>query len=166
MSYSPIIQQVLDAIVDLLATNFNAQLALCGQAPLPVSAFQPLPPGDITGDTIAVAWVRDRRALDASRGNRLTIADRDHDLLFVVEVWAFGPTDQAAQACAIACAFAIEQLFDLPEHRYLGGLSDQPVVVGDTIAETAEDEQRSSLIWHLAVPLTCHVRTTRPEYQP
>jgi len=165
MKYVPLQQQILTALVNLLAAGLNEQLLACEQAPLPAQAFAPVPPGDILGDTISVAWAGNRRAVGADRNHRLTVADRDRDILYLIEVWAFGPSDQAAQARALACEFGLEQLLDAPENRYLGGLCDQPVMLGDTRVLTAEDDHRAALIWHLAIPVTCHVRTTRPEHQ-
>lgn len=170
MTYTPVQTQIRQALLALFAENLNAELQRCGQDPLPPSAFKPLPPGDVTEDTVAIGYLGAIRANDNKEGLRLTRTTRDKLLGYVVEIWCFGGSDDLAQSRAEACEFALEQLLDglSPDgsNRYLGGLVHGPITVGDTKAFSAEDDSRAAMIWHLGIPLSCRVRTTRPEQQP
>lgn len=169
MTYIPLQTQIRQTLLALFAENINAKLLQCGQAPLPPSAFKPLPPGDVTEDTVALGYLGAIRANDNKEGLRLTRQTRDKLLGFVVEIWCFGPDDDTAQTRADACETALEQIIDDLEpdgaNRYLFGLVDQPILVGDTKAFSAADDTRPALLWHLGIPLSCRVRTTRPEQQ-
>lgn len=169
MTYTPVQTAIRQALLALFAENLNAELLRCGQEPLPTSAFKPLTPGDVTEDTVAIGYLGAIRGNDNKEGLRLTRQTRDKLLGFVVEIWCFAASDDLAQNRADACESAIEQIIDklAPDgaNRYLGGLVDQPIIVGDTKAFSAEDAERPALLWHLGIPLTCRVRTTRPEQQ-
>jgi hypothetical protein len=169
MTYTPIQTAVRQALLALFAENLNSELARCGQDPLLPTAFMPLPPGDVTQDTVAIGYLGAIRANDNREGLRLTRNSRDNLFGYVVEIWCFGPSDDHAQSRAEACEFAVTQLLDnmTPDgsDRYLSGLLSTPIVIGDTKAFSAEDPERAALLWHLGIPLSCRVRTTRPEQQ-
>jgi hypothetical protein len=145
-----------EALRAALAAGMNAHLVYLGQAALAESAFAPLTPGDVFQDTVSVAWSRNDRTL-------VTPATRDNELQFIVLLWAFGPTDYDAQVRAMAMDYAVTQVLDDPDYSQLGNTLDRPVAVGETRCLTAGDKETPNLVWHLAIPITCRIRTSRPE---
>jgi hypothetical protein len=117
------------------------------------------------GDTVAISYAGTLRPTRDDRGDRLRLLEthRDNLIAVVISIFAYGASDQAAQARAIALEYAVVGLLDERAHRYLGDLIDQPVLVGATVADYGEDEDRSAMYWELQIPLTLRVRTTRPE---
>lgn len=166
MIYVPLKTRVRMALLSVLANNMITELTSAGYSFLTPQAFAPLPAGALTGDHIAVTGLGTVRADDAREGLRLTTSSRDKLYYYAIEIWCFGATDTEAQDHAEACEFAATQLLDRPDHLRLGGLLEQPLTVGNTEALSAEDEDRQSLVWHLAMPVACRVRTTRPERLP
>lgn len=162
--YVPVQTQVRRAILAVLQADLIARLAGMGYDFLTAGAFQPLPPGRISGDQIAVGYLGAIRGNTDKEGLRLTRDTRDSLLGYVLEIWCFGANDDEAQLHAEACECAIVELLDLPEHRYLGGLLENPITVGHTESLSAEDKKRAALCWHLALPVSCRVRTARPEH--
>ena len=152
MTYVPIQTRIRTALLALFAEKVNPELQRCGMLPLAATAFKPLPPGDVMEDTLAVAYLGAIRANNDRDGLRLTRATRDNLFGYVCEIWCFGPDDAQAQA-------------DRVQGRQGRVGVDQPFVIGNTEALSAEDETRESMLWHLALPLSCRVRTTRPEQQ-
>jgi hypothetical protein len=155
MTYQPIQFRLLSALVSVLAEGINAELARAGMEPLPASAFGPVPPGDLAGDTISVSYLGGTREKEA-------LQHRDNTFHYAIGIWAFGGSDQLAQEKAISCEFAVTQILDDPANRYLGGLTGSPLVIGNTqVLDIRENE--AGLLWRLAIPIECPVRTTRPE---
>jgi hypothetical protein len=159
----PIQTRLRHALLAVLRDGMLPKLAAMGHTFLEAPAFEPLPPGALTGHHIAITGLGALRANDNKAGLRLTKYSRDNLFGYVVEIWCFGNSDDEAQTRAEACEDAINQLLDDPENQYLGELLDNPILIGNTEPLSAEDEKRLSLVWHLAIPLACRVRTTRPE---
>jgi hypothetical protein len=162
--YVPLQTRVREAILAVLQDDLIDRLATMGHTFLTDLAFLPVPPGAISGDQIAIGYLGAIRGNSDKDGLRLTRDTRDALLGYVLEIWCFGASDDEAQTRAEACECAITELLDLPEHRYLGGLIDSPITIGNTQAISAEDDDRTSLCWHLALPVSCRVRTNRPEH--
>ena len=160
----PIQLRILTALQTILDAGMDAQLAATGLTASPAFRCQPVPAGgQITGDAITLGYVRNKRGTDNTEGLRLTQQQRDNIIYVVVEIWAFGRSDQDAQARAIAAEFAVTQILDAEANRYLGGVLSQPVVIGDTQTIADQEDDQTSMLWHLAIPLACRARTTRPE---
>ena len=155
MPYKPIQQQLLNQLLEVLASGLNAELERTGHAPLDNIAFMPVKPGELAGDTVAVSY------LGTSRSDE-KIQHRDNVCHFAIGIWAFGASDQLAQAKAIACEFAVSQLLDDPANRYLGGLAGSPILIRDSqVVDISESE--AGMLWRIAMTIECPVRTTRPE---
>ena len=162
----PIQLQIITALQELLRDNLNDLLTATGEEPLADSAFAPVTPTyGLVGDTVAVSYAGALRPTRDDRNDKLRLLETHRDSLIavVVSIFAYAASDQAAQARAIALEYAVVSLLDDRAHRYLGGLIDQPVLVGTTVADYGEDQDRSAMYWELQIPLTLRVRTTRPE---
>jgi len=156
MSDVPAYLEVHDAIMAILQGGMNDQLARFGEAALPDAAFVPVVQGDPIQDTICAAYSGARREPEQS-------AFRDSEVIYTINIWAFGADDDAAQSRAIALEAAAIAVLDDRENRYLAGACSQPISLGDTRCATAEDQQSPNLMWHLGFPVLCPVRTSRPE---
>ena len=152
----PVNQQVHDNLMRLLEEGMNVHLATFGEPLLSAGAFAPVVQGDPTGDMICAAW-------SAKRREPPQFAYRDDEVIFTVNIWAFGVDDDAAQTRAMALEAAAIAVLDDPANRYLDGVCSKPVEIGDTRCATAEDESSPNLMWHLGFPVLCPVRTTRPQ---
>jgi hypothetical protein len=164
--------RIKDAVVALLQASLSDLIVAQGQDPLPDSAFSPvLASVGIVGDTIAVGYAGTARGTRGRRpderdGLILTQQNRDNLVGLIVNIFTFAPTDQEAEARALACQMGAIALLDNEANHYLGGLLDQPLVVGTSVADAGEDEERASMYWNLKIPLSCRVRTDRPELTP
>jgi hypothetical protein len=166
---TPFQTRIKAALLALFRDQMNDLLVAVGQEPLPASAFAPVvASAGITGDTIAIGYAGTARGTRARRpderaGLVLTQQQRDNLVGLIVNIFMFAPTDEAAEARALACEEAIVAILDAEPNRYLGGLLDQPIVAGTSLAEGGEDEDRQSMFWNLQLPLSCHYRSNRPE---
>ena len=162
----PVQSKIISALQELLSEGLNDRLTATGEEPLPDSAFAAVTPTyGIMGDTVAISYAGTLRPTRDDRGDRLRLLEthRDNLIAVVISIFAYGASDQAAQMRAIALEYAVVGLLDERANRYLGDLIDQPVLVGATVADYGEDEDRSAMYWELQIPLTLRVRTTRPE---
>lgn len=152
---------IYNALKELLMDSINPVLAAMGADPLPASAFPDEVTGDPSADTILAAWSGTRR-------HEEEYAHRDQDELFTINIWAVG---SGAMLRAMHIAAAVVSVLDQDEQErkqggqdtYLAGTCTQPVSVGHTRCVTDGDPNAPNMIWHLAFPVLCPARTTRPE---
>ena len=163
-THEPIQLQVAGRLFALLRAGVNDHLADCAQDPLPASAFAPIKPGPLSQDKIAVLYCGTMRPREINGRNAVTIATRDILVKLEVYIWCVGASDVLAQARAVACEYAVQQIVELPANRNLGGLLEAPAALGESEVPLAA-AKGGQLFWHITIPILCPVRVTRPEQE-
>lgn len=161
------IEQVRSSLMALFQDGANAFLAAQDHEPLADEAFAPVVFSEPTTDTVCCAW-------SGVMPERETWDLRDASVHMTINIWGAGADDVAAQQRAAAIYAALvacldQDALDCTEQgldAYVNGSCSQPPEIGPARCVTSDDDQTNNLIWHVVAPVTCPVRTSRPEFAP